>query len=98
MTTTDESAGTRAETPQETFPYQRNCPFALPAEYKELRAKPGPTRVPMAPGGGAWLVTRHSQVRTMLGEGRLSNNRAHPAYPAPIPIPPEIRSGGSLLV
>ncbi|WP_326771180.1 cytochrome P450 (plasmid) [Streptomyces sp. NBC_01591] len=84
-------------TEPETFPYVRRCPFAPPEQYREFREQGGPVRVRTAPGNETWLVTRYDQVKAMLNDGGLSNDRAHPGYPSPIPIPPEFRSGGSLL-
>jgi len=79
------------------FPFDRGCPYRQPAEYDDLRRAPGPTQVPLAPGGRAWLVTRHDQVRAALADDRLGNDRTQPGYPAPIAIPDEFRVGGSLL-
>lgn len=84
-------------TEPETFPYVRRCPFAPPEQYREFREQDSPVRVRTAPGNETWLVTRYDQVKAILNDGRLSNDRTHPGYPSPIPIPPEFRSGGSLL-
>ncbi|MEU1513122.1 cytochrome P450 [Streptomyces sp. NPDC005811] len=53
--------------------------------------------MPMAAGGHAWIVTRYEDVRTALSDDRLSNDRRHANYPSPIPIPPVMRTNGSML-
>ncbi|MFI8997855.1 cytochrome P450 [Streptomyces sp. NPDC053542] len=79
------------------FPYPRRCPFAVPEEYARLRETGEVPRVPLAAGGSAWIVTRYEDVRSALADSRLSNDRTHPGYPSPIPIPPAMRTNGSLL-
>jgi cytochrome P450 len=80
-----------------TFPYARRCPFSQPEEYDEFRREGGPVRVPTRPGAETWLATRYEQVKAMLSDDRLSNERTRPGYPTPIPIPREFMTGGSLL-
>jgi cytochrome P450 len=81
----------------ETFPFDRRCPFAVPAEYDEFRQQEGPVRVRTRPGPESWLATRYEQVRALLADDRLSNDRSRPGYPTPIAIPKEFTTGGSLL-
>ncbi|MBB5158119.1 cytochrome P450 [Saccharopolyspora phatthalungensis] len=63
------------------YPKVRTCPFAHEPEYARLRAEAPITKVPMAGGGTAWLVTRHDLVRQVLGDPRMSSDRRRPGFP-----------------
>ncbi|MEV0700460.1 cytochrome P450 [Saccharopolyspora sp. NPDC050389] len=63
------------------YPKARTCPFAPEPEYAKLRAEAPITKVPMAGGGTAWLVTRHDLVRQVLGDRRMSSDRRRPGFP-----------------
>jgi pentalenic acid synthase len=63
------------------FPMRRRCPFDPPAEYAELRERAPATRVRLANGQTAWIVTRHADVRALLSDPRLSSDRGRPGYP-----------------
>jgi cytochrome P450 len=63
------------------FPFERTA-FAPPAEYAAFRECAPVTRVQMADGATAWLVTRHDLVRQVLADPRLSTNPLTPGYPA----------------
>ncbi|MEU5846736.1 cytochrome P450 [Saccharopolyspora shandongensis] len=63
------------------YPKARTCPFASAPEYAELRAEAPISKVPMAGGGTAWLVTRHEHVRQVLGDSRMSSDRRRPGFP-----------------
>ncbi|MEV6227290.1 cytochrome P450 [Saccharopolyspora shandongensis] len=63
------------------YPKIRTCPFASAPEYAELRAEAPISKVPMAGGGTAWLVTRHEHVRQVLGDSRMSSDRRRPGFP-----------------
>jgi cytochrome P450 len=80
-----------------TFPYVRRCPFAQPDEYEEFRQEEGPVRVRTRVGAETWLATRYDQVREMLADNRLSNDRTSPGYPTPMPIPRDFMVDGSIL-
>ncbi|MDN5805233.1 MAG: cytochrome P450, partial [Microlunatus sp.] len=77
----------------ETFPYERRCPFSMPGGYEHRE----PKQVPLGPGGETWLATRYADVREALFHPALSNDRTDPGYPSPIPIPDEMKAGGSML-
>lgn len=62
------------------FPMPR-CPFAPPAEYAEIRKKPGLSKVRMPDGAWAWIVTRHDEVKQVLGDNRFSTVPSTPNYP-----------------
>jgi cytochrome P450 len=71
----------RAADPAAAYPKVRTCPFAPEPEYAQLRAENPVTKVPMVGGGTAWLVTRHEDVRRVLGDPRLSSDRRNPGFP-----------------
>jgi cytochrome P450 len=79
------------------FPWHRTNPFDPPERHRECRELPGLTKVPMAAGGETWVVSRYAEVREVLGDERLSNDRAHPNFPAPFPIPKDFTFNSSLL-
>lgn len=81
----------------ETFPWSRGCPFAPPGRHGKYRDEPSLTRAPLVTGKETWIVTRYEEVREALNDERLSNDRAHPGFPSPIPIPPDFTLNASLL-
>lgn len=85
MGTVDET-----EKPIPDFPMQRTCPWLPPPPYAELRKEP-PQRVRLPSGARAWLITRHEDVRTALGDPRLSADHNNPGYALRIQVPPTPR-------
>ncbi|WP_158581709.1 cytochrome P450 [Actinomadura spongiicola] len=79
------------------FPWRRPGPFAPPDRHGECRALPGLPRVPRSAGGPTWVVTRYDEVREALNDERLGNDRGHPGFPAPFPIPEDFTLNSSLL-
>ncbi|MFF4404966.1 cytochrome P450 [Streptomyces sp. NPDC001262] len=63
------------------FPMRRTCPFNPPPQYAEMRETGAPTRVTLAGGGTAWLITRYEDVKAVLMDPRLSSDRTRPGYP-----------------
>ena len=61
---------------QPAFSFDRPNVLELPALYRDLQALPAPTRVRTPAGDLAWMVTRHDDVRTLLGHPALG--RSHP--------------------
>jgi cytochrome P450 len=59
----------------------RTCPFSPPAQYKELREQAPVCRVTLPGGDTAWALTRHEDIRAMLGDPRFSSDRGHPRFP-----------------
>jgi cytochrome P450 len=65
----------------EQFPLARECPFAPPKEYREIREQEPIARVHLLDGKWAWAVTRHEDVRAMLSDPRFSADRTKPDFP-----------------
>ncbi len=78
------------QAPIPDFPMQRTCPWLPPPDYAALRKEP-PQQVRLPSGAFAWLITRHEDVRTALGDPRLSADHNNPGYPLRIQVPPTPR-------
>ena len=65
-----------------SYPMTRQCPFDPPEELGELRRHEPVTRVRLWDGSTPWLVTRHDDVRAVLGDPRFSADASRPGYPA----------------
>ena len=63
------------------FPMRRTCPFAPPPRYAELRAREPVRKVTLPGGRVAWLLTRHADVRAVLGHPQVSSNPKLPNFP-----------------
>ena len=74
------------------FPLSRDkCPFSPPSEYARLREEQSVSKVTLRVSGKqVWIVTRHEQVRQVLGSPDMSSNWKLPGYPLQVPLPPEI--------
>lgn len=86
-----------AETTRALFPWLRQCPHLPPAEYAELRATEPITKIRLATGMSAWVVTRHDHMRSLLTDRRASSNRADPGFPYFFPVPQEFRDNAGFL-
>ncbi|MFD3948204.1 cytochrome P450 [Streptomyces sp. NPDC058579] len=73
-----------------SFPYPRGCPLHPPREYASLRAEQPISKVTLASGRTAWLLTRHEHIRQLLASPDVSSNLAHPGYPLHFDVPAEI--------
>ncbi|MBO0651868.1 cytochrome P450 [Streptomyces triculaminicus] len=72
------------------FPYPRTCPLQPPKEYSSLRAEQPISKITLASGRTAWLLTRHEHIRQLLASPDVSSNMAHPGYPLHFDIPAEV--------
>ncbi|HEX5740251.1 MAG TPA: cytochrome P450 [Pilimelia sp.] len=64
------------------LPLPRTCPFAPPAEYRQLRDQAPVSRVRLPNDGEwAWALTRHEDIRAMLADPRFSADRRRPDFP-----------------
>ncbi|WP_433177682.1 cytochrome P450 [Actinoallomurus sp. CA-150999] len=64
-----------------TFPMERTCPFAPPAEYRRMRARAPLVRADLPNGKPVWAVTRHAEARQILSDPRISSNTGRPERP-----------------
>jgi cytochrome P450 len=73
------------------YPLARRCPMDPPEDYARLRTEEPITKVQLASGQTAWLVTQHAHVRALLTDVRLSSDRNHPNFPLRAPVQEELR-------
>jgi len=65
-----------------SFPQNRTCPYHPPTEYRDARRADGPVSpVRLFDGRTVWLVTGHTEARSLLVDPRLSSDREHPSFP-----------------
>ncbi|MGI5149453.1 cytochrome P450 [Plantactinospora sp. CA-294935] len=67
--------------PVAAFPIARTCPYAPHKEHVRLQEEAPITKVTLPSGSDAWVVARHSDVRTVLADARFSSDRARPEFP-----------------
>src|SRR4051812_49844717 len=67
------------------FPLVRQCPYAPPAEYAQIRDEESITTVGLPNGREAWVVTKHEHVRQVLNDPSFSADRLHPDFPSFLP-------------
>ncbi|SDU59376.1 cytochrome P450 [Jiangella alkaliphila] len=67
------------------FPMTRLTPFDPPPGYAAVRDAGGLARVRLWDGRTAWLVTGYEQVRSLLGDPRISVDRSRAGFPFPTP-------------
>lgn len=79
-----------------TFPYERTCPFAPPAEYAAFRAEPV-RKITLATGLQIWAVTGYELIRQLLTDPRVSASRKHENFPFYFNAPPEFRTETSFI-
>ncbi|MCC2278367.1 cytochrome P450 [Streptomyces sp. ET3-23] len=72
------------------FPFPRTCPLQPPKEYASLRAEQPISKVTLASGRTAWLLTRHEHIRQLLASPDVSSNMAHPGYPLHFDVPADV--------
>ncbi|MEB8340781.1 cytochrome P450 [Streptomyces endophyticus] len=77
QTPTDTAVGL----PQHPSPRATGCPFDPPPALHALQSEPSLSRVRIWDGSSPWLVTRYDQLRTLLGDPRVSADVNAPGYP-----------------
>ncbi len=79
------------------FPYRRQCPFAMPAEYKPLMDRSPLFKVKLITGLEVWAVTGYENIRQLLTDPRMSSSRKHEQFPFYFHAPPEFRTETSFI-
>ncbi|CAK7282756.1 cytochrome P450 [Streptomyces sp. RM1] len=79
MTETVEHAP--AGLPEHPMPRAAGCPFDPPPALRDLQARRPVSRVRIWDGSSPWLITRHEDVRALLGDPRVSADPRRPGYP-----------------
>ncbi|MYQ30641.1 cytochrome P450 [Streptomyces sp. SID4956] len=88
MSTTIDSVSD-AEAP--AFPLHRGCPFAPPQTATAFREAGAPRRVTIWNGSTPWLITRHEQIRQVLGApDRFGADVTTPGFPNTSSVQPEV--------
>ena len=64
-----------------TFSTQRVDPYNPPTEHLQLQQENPISRVQLTDGRTMWAVTKHADVRAVLGDARFSSDRALPGHP-----------------
>ncbi|CAM5393073.1 cytochrome P450 [Streptomyces abikoensis] len=64
-----------------SFPSDRTCPYQPPAGYDTLAGRGPLTHVTLYDGRVVWLVTGHTEARSLLTDPRVSSDRRNPAFP-----------------
>ncbi|WP_101258520.1 cytochrome P450 [Streptomyces barkulensis] len=93
MSTQAEQTGAAAE---ETFPYERKCPFSQPEQYAQFADEPV-KQVPLTTGLKVWAVTGHENMRQLLTDPRTSASRKEANFPFYFDAPPEFRTETSFI-
>ncbi|MYQ85662.1 MULTISPECIES: cytochrome P450 [unclassified Streptomyces] len=70
-----------AELPDYPMPRAAGCPFDPPPDLYALQAQAPISRVRLWDGSTPWLVTRYEDMRTLLGDPRISSDSTRPHYP-----------------
>jgi cytochrome P450 len=64
-----------------TFPLRRSDPACPPPDYVSELSRP-PSRVALAYGGEAWLITSFADARQVLADAHFSSDSTRPGYPS----------------
>ncbi|MBT1157159.1 cytochrome P450 [Aminobacter anthyllidis] len=63
------------------FAILREHPLHPPEQLKDLRQRPGPTKVRLWDGSETWIATHYEDVREVLADPRFSTVTTRPGYP-----------------
>jgi cytochrome P450 len=77
----DEKAPASGDSPLLDYPAPREDPLDIPADYLRLAANHPISRVRLANGAQAWLVTGHELARIALTHPKLSADASRPGFP-----------------
>ncbi|MEW2624656.1 cytochrome P450 [Streptomyces sp. NPDC048106] len=67
--------------PEHPMPRAAGCPFDPPPALKTLQSERPVSRVRIWDGSSPWMITRHEDVRALLGDPRISADPRHHGYP-----------------
>src|SRR5690242_20409392 len=82
-TLTGTASGAAAEIPEFVPPRAAACPFAPPPVLAEIREEEPISKVRIWDGSTPWLITRHEDLRAVLGDPRVSVDEKRPGFPFP---------------
>ncbi|MFF3145875.1 cytochrome P450 [Streptomyces sp. NPDC057927] len=82
-TLTGTASGAAAEIPEFVPPRAAVCPFAPPPVLAEIREEKPISKVRIWDGSTPWLITRHEDLRAVLGDPRVSVDDKRPGFPFP---------------
>ncbi|MYR92027.1 cytochrome P450 [Streptomyces sp. SID685] len=63
------------------MPRATGCPFDPPPALQTLQSERPVSRVRIWDGSSPWMITRHEDVRALLGDPRISADPRRPGYP-----------------
>lgn len=87
----------QAEVDEETFPYERACPYQPPLKYEQFKHEPIKQVTLRDSGLRVWCVTGYENIRLLLTDPRISASRKHPNFPFYFNAPPEFRTETSFI-
>ena len=82
---------------EETFPWERVCPFQPPQNYELFQTEPIKLVTLRDSGLKTWLVTGYQNIRLLLTDPRISASRKHEGFPFYFHAPPEFRTETSFI-
>ncbi|MEV7090604.1 cytochrome P450 [Streptomyces sp. NPDC093085] len=75
------------ESPGQSLPVARGCPFSQPQQYARLRERGPVGTVRLADGAEAYWISGHEEGRAVLTDRRFSSDRRLPGFPVLDPDP-----------
>jgi cytochrome P450 len=78
---TETLAQTPAQLPEHPQPRAAGCPFDPPPTLRSLQSTRPISRVRIWDGSSPWLITRYDDLRTLLGDPRVSADPTRSGYP-----------------
>jgi cytochrome P450 len=69
------------ETPRYTWPFKRTCPLDPPPDLAVIRGADPFTKVTLWNGAPAWMATRYEDIRSLLGDARLTSDTSREGFP-----------------
>lgn len=66
----------------EALAMRRVDPLNPPVEHRRLQQEEPISYIEVGDGQKIWAITKHADIRTMLGDVRFSSDRSHPKHPS----------------